>query len=94
MSYHGLSGPVDDMAQEVAEYAGQKIEQQLVQRIPLILDELRPQLRESAKDAMKYAFDDEQLKAAIGQTQKNLVWYGVGAVVGCSVLTYLLVKYA
>lgn len=93
MTYRALGGPVDDMAAEVANYAGNLLEQQMVQRIPLILDELRPQIRESAKDAMKYAFADEQFQQALGQTQKNMVWYGIGAVVGCSVLTYLLVKY-
>jgi len=93
MSYRGLGGPVDDMATEVANYAGNLLEQQMVQRIPLILDELRPQIRESAKDAMKYAFADEQFQQALGQTQKNLVWYGIGAVVGTAVLTWALVKY-
>jgi hypothetical protein len=94
MSYHGLAGPVDDLAQEVASYAGNLIEQQMVQRTPLILDELRPQIRESAKDAMKYAFQDQQFREAMGQTQTNLLWYGLAGAVGVSLLTWALVKYA
>lgn len=93
MSYHGLAGPVDDLAQEVASYAGDLIEQQLVQRTPLILDELRPQIRESAKDAMKYAFADQQFQQMLGQTQENLKWYAAAGVGATAVLTWFLVKY-
>lgn len=95
MSYRGLGalgGPVDDLAQQVADYSGQLIEQQMVTRIPLVLDELRPQIRESAKDAMKYALADQQLQAALGQSIQNVKWYAALGVASTAVLTWLLVK--
>lgn len=95
MSYHGfkgLGGPVDDLAEEVASYAGDLINKEMAQRLPLLIAELRPEMREAARDSMRYALADEQLKQALGQTTKNLLWGAVAAVAATSVLTWFLIK--
>lgn len=98
MSYRlplrGLGGPVDDLAQEVSSYAASLMQDEARVRIPILLNELRPEIRATAKDAFSSVMTDEQVKAMLGETTTKVAYVGVAACVGTAVLTWFLVKYA
>lgn len=97
MSYHGLGFlDVDAQARELASYAGQLMEDEMVARMPGIISKLQPDLNAAATKAMRSAMQDEAFKQAISSTEGKVMTYGligaVAVVVGTSVLTWWLVK--
>lgn len=102
MAYGSFSGlgiledEIDSYAKDLASYAGQLMEEQMVQRMPGVISQLQPSLNTAATKAMQAAMKDEAFKQAISSTEGKVMTYGivgVAAVILCtSALTWYLVK--
>lgn len=91
-----LEDEVDQYARQIADYAGQLMEEQMVQRMPGIISQLQPSLNASATKAMQAAMKDEAFKRAISSTEGKVTTYGMigvaAVILGTSALTWYLVK--
>lgn len=89
----GLGGWLDAPVDEAAAQAAAAFEAKVLERMPYILSELRPQLNETAKEAMRAAFADEGLQQAIATTKQDFALALVATAVAAGVISYALVKW-
>lgn len=89
----GLGGWLDAPVDEAASQAAAAFEAKVLERMPYILSELRPQLNETAKEAMRAAFADEGLQQAIQTTKQDFALALGATALAAGVISYLLVKY-
>lgn len=89
----GLGGWLDSPVDTAAAEAAAMFEAKVLERMPFILSELRPQLNESAKEAMRAAFADEGLQQAIQTTKQDFAMALGATALAAGVISYLLVKY-
>lgn len=102
MAYGSFSGlgiledEIDQYSHQLASYAGQLMEEQMVQRMPGIINQLQPNLNAAATKAMQAAMKDEAFKNAISSTEGKVATYGMlgvaAVILGTSALTWYLVK--
>jgi len=97
MSYRSLSlGFLESEAQELASYAGQLMENEMVARMPGIINQLQPNLNAAATKAVKASLQDAAIKEAIAGTQEKVATYALlgasGVIVGTAALTWYLLK--
>lgn len=90
----GLAGWLDSPIDTAASEAAAMFEAKVIERMPFILSELRPQLNESAKEAMRAAFADEGLQQAIQTTKQDFALALAATALAAGVISYVLVKYA
>lgn len=95
MTYRAL-GFLESEAQQLASYAGQLMEDEMVRRMPGIIEQLQPSLNAAATKATRAAMQDSAVKEAIAGTQEKVTTYAaigaIGVIVGTSLLTWYLVK--